>query len=121
VRRQAFCGSHYQAEVLLVGETGTGKGLLARMIHAWSPRAEGSFVTVNIAAIPKELLAGELFGYEKGAFTGAVTSREGLLERADGGTLFLDEVEAIPLDVQASLLSVLEDRQFRRIGRTEFS
>jgi two-component system, NtrC family, response regulator HydG len=102
--------------VLLLGETGTGKGILARALHAKSQRAARSFVTVNCAAMPEPLLETELFGHVRGAFTGAVTHRVGLLEEADGGTLFLDEVGEMPLALQAKLLDVLERGVVRAVG-----
>ncbi len=102
--------------VLLVGETGTGKELVARAIHRLSPRREHSLIKVNCAAIPSGLVASELFGHERGAFTGAVQRRLGRFELADGGTLFLDEVGELPLDVQAALLRVLQEQEFERVG-----
>lgn len=119
VRQQVLLVAKRGTEVLLTGETGTGKGLLARVIHEQSPRASNPFVPVNVAEVPRELLASELFGHEKGAFTGALNIKIGLLESAHNGTLFLDEVEAIPATVQASLLNVIEEKQFRRVGRTD--
>ncbi|MBI4916035.1 MAG: sigma-54-dependent Fis family transcriptional regulator [Acidobacteria bacterium] len=104
------------AAVLVVGETGTGKELVARSIHEASRRHEGSFVAVNVAAIPEGLIESELFGHERGAFTGAVTSRAGCFETAAGGTLFLDEVAEMPLSMQPKLLRVLEDGRVRRLG-----
>jgi two-component system response regulator HydG len=104
------------ATVLLLGESGTGKELLARQIHELSPRAGRAFVPVNCAAIPEGILEGELFGYEKGAFTGAVTRRDGRFAHADGGTLFLDEIGEIPLSVQVKLLRVLQEGEIERLG-----
>jgi DNA-binding NtrC family response regulator len=102
--------------VLLFGETGSGKGVLARYIHEQSPRASGPFVELNCAGLQRELTESELFGYEKGAFTGAVARKLGLFEAADGGTLFLDEIGEMDLAVQAKLLKVLESHRFRRMG-----
>jgi formate hydrogenlyase transcriptional activator len=106
------------ATVLILGETGTGKGLIARAIHNASARKHQSFITLNCAAIPTGLLESELFGHEKGAFTGAVTQKIGRLELADKGTLFLDEIGEIPLEVQPKLLRVLQDYEFERLGGT---
>src|SRR6476661_366851 len=104
------------ATVLLLGESGTGKELLARQIHESSPRAGRAFIPVNCAAIPEGILEGELFGYEKGAFTGAVARRDGRFALADGGTLFLDEIGEIPLSVQVKLLRVLQEGEIERLG-----
>jgi formate hydrogenlyase transcriptional activator len=105
-----------EATVLILGETGTGKELIARAIHRHSARRDGPLVTVNCAALPPTLIESELFGYEKGAFTGALTRKAGRFELADGGTLLLDEIGELPLDVQAKLLRVLQDGTFERLG-----
>jgi two-component system, NtrC family, response regulator AtoC len=102
--------------VLIAGETGVGKGLLAKELHSKSPRASGPFVALNCAELSESLLEAELFGYEKGAFTGAEQAKAGLIETADGGTLLLDEIGEMPIITQAKLLRVLEDREVRRIG-----
>jgi sigma-54 specific flagellar transcriptional regulator A len=107
------------ATVLVTGETGSGKEVVARNIHYRSSRAEGPFVAVNCGAIPSDLLESELFGHEKGAFTGAVSSRKGRFEMAQGGTLFLDEIGDMPLMMQVKLLRVLQERIFERVGGTQ--
>jgi formate hydrogenlyase transcriptional activator len=107
------------ATVLLLGETGTGKELVARAIHQQSQRADNSFIKLNCAAIPSGLLESDLFGHEKGAFTGAVSKKIGRLELADKGTLFLDEIGEISLSLQPKLLRVLQDQEFERLGGTQ--
>ncbi|PTX99557.1 hypothetical protein DB346_17120 [Verrucomicrobia bacterium LW23] len=104
------------ATVLITGESGTGKGVLARAIHAASPRSSGPFITVNCPSLPRELLESEMFGHEKGAFTGAHEKRIGRAELANGGTLFLDEVGDLPIDLQPKLLNFLQEKKFQRIG-----
>ena len=104
------------ASVLITGETGSGKEVVARALHRLSPRAEGPFVAINCSAIPESLMESEIFGHEKGAFTGAAERRLGCFELADGGTLLLDEIGEMPMATQAKLLRVLEDRKVRRLG-----
>jgi two-component system nitrogen regulation response regulator GlnG len=108
--------SQSHVTVLITGESGSGKELVARALHKHSPRSNGPFVAINTAAIPKDLLESELFGHERGAFTGAQTMRRGRFEQADGGTLFLDEIGDMPFDLQTRLLRVLSDGQFYRVG-----
>jgi formate hydrogenlyase transcriptional activator len=118
VLEQAKTVAPSNATVLVLGETGTGKELIARAIHRMSSRKEGNFIKLNCAAIPTGLLESELFGHEKGAFTGAVSRKIGRLELAHKGTLFLDEVGEIPLEIQPKLLRVLQDQEFERLGGT---
>ncbi|MNM99943.1 Nitrogen assimilation regulatory protein [compost metagenome] len=106
----------FDTTVLVLGESGTGKEVVSRSIHQRSPRRDGPFVAINCGAIPAELLESELFGHEKGAFTGAITSRAGRFELANGGTLFLDEIGDMPLQMQVKLLRVLQERTFERVG-----
>lgn len=108
--------SHSHVTVLINGESGTGKELVASALHRHSPRADKPFIAINTAAIPKDLLESELFGHERGAFTGAQNTRRGRFEQADGGTLFLDEIGDMPPDLQTRLLRVLSDGQFYRVG-----
>ena len=108
--------AHTDLDVLILGETGAGKELGARAIHAQSDRANGPFVAVNCGAIPGELAGSELFGHEKGAFTGATARRIGKFEQANGGTILLDEIESMPLDLQVKLLRILQERELERLG-----
>ncbi len=119
LRRQIAIAAPTSGRVLIHGENGSGKELVARAIHALSARREGPFIEVNCAAIPEELIESELFGHEKGAFTGAVSRRKGKFELADRGTLFLDEVGDMSLKTQAKVLRVLEEQAFERVGGTE--
>jgi transcriptional regulator with PAS, ATPase and Fis domain len=105
-----------RSHVLLLGETGTGKELFARAIHAQSQRADRPFMPINCSAIPENLMESELFGYQRGAFTGAVAAKRGLLEEADGGTVFLDEIGEMNQHLQSKLLRVIDDRQIRPLG-----
>jgi formate hydrogenlyase transcriptional activator len=116
VLRQVGKVAHSDSTVLILGETGTGKELIARAIHKRSNRGERAFIGVNCAAIPASLIASELFGYEKGAFTGATQRRLGRFESANGGTIFLDEVGDLPPEIQIALLRVLQEREIERVG-----
>jgi DNA-binding NtrC family response regulator len=119
VSQQLHRAASTDATVLLEGESGTGKELFARALHALSPRSEGPFVAINCAAIPDTLLETELFGYEKGAFTGAANRKPGRFELAHRGTLFLDEIGELPLALQAKILRALEEKRFERVGGTQ--
>src|SRR5437879_2881139 len=116
VLRQVAKVASSDSTILILGETGTGKELIARAIHKRSKRASRAFIGVNCAAIPPSLIASELFGCEKGAYTGATQRRLGRFESASGGTLFLDEVGDLPLDIQIALLRVLQEREIQRVG-----
>jgi DNA-binding NtrC family response regulator len=119
ILKQARAVASTSATVLLAGENGTGKEMLARAVHEESPRSEGPFVAVSCAALPEDLIESELFGHERGAFTGATQARMGRFELADGGTLFLDEIGELSQAVQVKLLRVLQDRAFERLGGTK--
>jgi DNA-binding NtrC family response regulator len=114
--RLTLLAAESEASVTITGETGTGKEVVARLLHRFSPRRHGPFVAINCAALPETLLDAELFGHEKGAFTGAESQRKGTFERAAGGTLFLDEIGEMPLGLQAKLLRVLQERTVQRLG-----
>ena len=118
IRRQIAKVAGTNTTVLVEGESGTGKEIIAKLVHKWSNRCSGPLVHVNCSAVPENLLESEFFGHEKGAFTGALNRKRGLLEQASGGTLHLDEVGDMPLSLQAKLLRVLEERKFLRIGGT---
>lgn len=115
---QAARVSQRDATILIQGETGTGKELVARAIHHNSPRRNKSFISINCGAIPRDLVESELFGYVRGAFTGALTNKSGRIEAADGGTLFLDEIGELPLDAQVKLLRVLQEGELTKLGAT---
>ncbi|MGN6109027.1 MAG: sigma 54-interacting transcriptional regulator [Kofleriaceae bacterium] len=115
---QALKAALTDCNILVIGETGTGKDLLARVVHEASRRASGQFVPVNCGGIPRELIGSELFGHERGSFTGALTERDGYFVEAHGGTLFLDELGELPLELQPTLLRALETRHVRRVGGT---
>ncbi|NUN06619.1 MAG: sigma-54-dependent Fis family transcriptional regulator [Bdellovibrio sp.] len=117
VARRVACSS---ANVLITGESGTGKEVIARMIHDMSTRQQHKFVAINCSAIPEQLLESELFGFARGAFTGAMAAKAGLFEEANGGTLFLDEVGDMDLHLQAKLLRVLQDKQIKRVGENHY-
>ncbi len=116
LRQQIRLASQHHLSVLIEGETGTGKEVVARLLHDLSPRAHGPFIAINCAAIPESLIESELFGFQKGAFSGALHHQAGLLAQAHGGTLFLDEIGDMPLSMQAKLLRVLESRHYRPLG-----
>jgi DNA-binding NtrC family response regulator len=111
--------AHTETDVMVCGESGTGKEMIARSVHNLSSRKDQPFIAVDCVALPRTLFESEMFGYEKGAFTGAEKRKEGLLQQAQGGTLFIDEVTELDFDLQAKLLRVIQERQFRRVGGTE--
>ena len=119
IRKLIHQVSTTDANVLILGESGTGKEVVAQNLHKQSKRADGPFVPINCGAIPAELLESELFGHEKGAFTGAITARQGRFELASGGTIFLDEIGDMPMPMQVKLLRVLQERHFERVGSTQ--
>lgn len=119
IERLSKSGLGAEMSVLVTGESGSGKEVVARLLHELSPRAQGPWVPVNCGAFPENLIESELFGHEKGAFTGAVGRKAGVFEMADGGTLFLDEIGELPLHMQAKLLRALQERRFRRVGGSE--
>ena len=116
VKRLASRVAQGKSTILIRGESGTGKEILAHAVHNASPRSEAPFISVNCAAIPRDLLEAEFFGHEKGAFTGALSSKAGRFEQADGGTIFLDEIGDMPMEMQAKILRVLQEREFQRVG-----
>ena len=116
VRRMAEMAASAEAPVLITGETGVGKNVVAKTIHYMSPARKNAFISINCAAIPENLIEAELFGFEKGAFTGAFSAKKGLFEMAEGGTLFLDEIGTLPLHLQSKLLGVLDEKKLRRLG-----
>lgn len=118
-KAQAVQVAQYEISVLILGETGTGKELFARAIHYLSARADRPFIPINCGAIPLDLIENELFGHETGAFTGASSTKKGLIQEANGGTLFLDEVDSLPLLAQVKLLRFLQDQEYRPIGSTK--
>ena len=116
VREVIALAAPHVAPVLVTGETGTGKNLVAKSIHFGGPRRQGPCITVNCAALPEQLIEAELFGWERGSFTGAVGAREGVIEMAEGGTLFLDEIGEMPLHLQSKLLALIEEKEAKRVG-----